>query len=206
MRRQTSKVCGTPLPHYLAWAKSWRGSIASNASNTPLQPRNIETPTPDRHDDLKDEDHEEGDASGLCTRDALEEILKSYVASESAFSYHEAFPHAPNPELHISGLGDIELPLGQADFDAIKSKCRKFQAQQGVDPHESASTSQDRVGCVWALDASEVKLHSPLWPEFMSKVVEETCQTLMGSILRAGSRPQTSCNLRELLLYETGSR
>lgn len=101
MRRQTSKVCGTPLPHYLAWAKSWRGSIASNAPNTPLQPRNIETrkvniaytrgihlyygvslvaATPDRHGDLKDEDHEEGDASGLCTRVSILHQIRGLAA------------------------------------------------------------------------------------------------------------------------------
>ncbi|GJE87373.1 hypothetical protein PsYK624_034560 [Phanerochaete sordida] len=137
---------------------------------------------------------EEGD---LDIRHELEAMLtESRKTLETAFSFHETYPQAPNPTLNLSGVGVVGLPLSARDAEAIKSGC--VQAPFGMGERTVVDTT---VRDTWEMDAKLVTFMNPQWNKFVSKTVHEICTTL--GVNFASSQPRAE--LYKLLLYETGS-
>lgn len=85
----------------------------------------------------------------------LEDILSGDLEFTGAFSFHRAYPIAPNPALNIDGLGTIGLPLSARDAAAIKA-CAEQAPFGKVDQTIVDKTVRD----TWEIDATKVTCSS----------------------------------------------
>lgn len=84
-------------------------------------------------------------------QNSLQNIFKQDLAFTGSFSFHQAYPEAPNPCLHVKGIGTIGLPLHVRDAEAIKA--RALQAPFG----KATKTLVDKsVRDTWEIDGKEV--------------------------------------------------
>lgn len=89
------------------------------------------------------------------------------------------------------------MPLSQPEAKRIITKCRQAPFGKG-----ERTVVDKEVRDTWEIDSANVHFDNPLWANFMTRVVRETCETL--GVNYDASRPQ--CELYKLLVYETGSQ
>ena len=82
---------------------------------------------------------------------AFEEVL-SNTDFTGTFAFKRTYPDAPNPILHIEGLGTVGLPLSSRDAAAIKA--RSSQAPFGMADRTVVDKS---VRDTWEIDAVRVR-------------------------------------------------
>ncbi|KAJ3510104.1 hypothetical protein NLJ89_g4866 [Agrocybe chaxingu] len=146
-----------------------------------------------------DEEEEEDELSdGDDLRDDLEEAL-----DDSNFSFQGSFYHAsvlvnaPNPCLHISGLGLVGLPLSKRDAKALMS-C----ATMAAFGHGERTVVDKEVRDTWEIEPSRVMFVNQGWEQYINGVVcHEVCKSLGVTIWNTPPRME----LYKLLLYEKGS-
>ncbi|KAF8908584.1 hypothetical protein CPB84DRAFT_1744211 [Gymnopilus junonius] len=158
----------------------------------------------DNHDqvDGDDEDDDEDMTSELSEGDDLQDDLQD-VLDNQHFSFTGTFYHAgllttaPNPCLHISGLGLVGLPLSDRDAKSIIS-CANL-APFG---HGERTVIDKTVRDTWEIEPARITFANPQWDLYIkSSVVLEVCKSLGVAI---GTNPPKS-ELYKLLLYEKGS-
>ncbi|TCD68475.1 hypothetical protein EIP91_010650 [Steccherinum ochraceum] len=128
-------------------------------------------------------------------RSHLEDCLDNWNF-DSAYSFSRSFKEAPNPALHLEGVGTVGLPLSERDACAIKRVAKLAPFGMG-----ERTVVDKSVRDTWEMDASLVKVRNSDWQEFLSRVIEDVCKALGVDV--ATSCPR--CDLYKLLLYETGS-
>jgi hypothetical protein len=124
---------------------------------------------------------------------ALEEDFDFKGTYACSFSY----PAAPNPCLHISGIGLIGLPLPGRDAKLIKEYSTR--APFG---HGDRTVVDTKVRETWEIEPDKIQFGNTEWASFLERVVLQTCEEL-GVAIEA--KPP-KCELYKLLLYETGSQ
>jgi hypothetical protein len=127
----------------------------------------------------------------------LQAALEGDFDFKGSYSYAAPSQDAPNPCLHISGLGVVGLPLSERDAKLIIA-C-SAQAPYGQDDKLVVNT---QVRDTWELEPQMVQFGNPAWVGFMDDVVKKVCQEL--GVAPSASHPR--CELYKLLLYETGSQ
>ena|ERR1700689_4789964 len=128
----------------------------------------------------------------------LENALQGDFDFKGNYAFATSLPQAPNPGLHIEGLGIIGLPLSERDAKLIIG-C----ATQAPFGHGERTVIDTNVRDTFELDPRRVTFANPRWNEFVQDLVLEKVWPELG----AG--PYTSpprCELYKLLLYQTGSQ
>lgn len=98
------------------------------------------------------------------------------------------------PGLEVAGAGAVALPVGKLQAAAIKKQAR--QAPYGKGTQTLVDTDVRRV---WEIDAEQVTLANPQWPDVVEQVVH-TVQSELGL-----EKQNLKAHLYKLLLYEKGS-
>ncbi|KAI0720050.1 hypothetical protein C8T65DRAFT_568354, partial [Cerioporus squamosus] len=114
-----------------------------------------------------------------------------------AFSYMRTHPVAPNPGLHVNGLGTLGLPLSLREAAAIKA-CSEFAVSNSTG-HEDASASGRSC---WEISASNVRFENNGWTTFIDDTLRQVCNAFVVHYKTSAPR----CELSKLVLCETGSR
>ena len=126
---------------------------------------------------------------------ALEDINFSFNGN---FYHANVLTTAPNPCLHIAGLGLVGLPLSERDAKAIVS-CATL-APFG---HGERTVINKEVRDTWEIEPARIVFGNPEWVKYVDgSVCYEVCKALGVSI---GNSPP-KMELYKLLLYETGSQ
>ncbi|KAF8908585.1 hypothetical protein CPB84DRAFT_1767012 [Gymnopilus junonius] len=176
------------------------------------QPSEITGGTSEGADVIDDEDENENEdknangdddmASVLSVGGDLQDDLEE-VLNDKNFSFEGTFYHAglltaaPNPCLHISGLGFVGLPLSDRD-----AKCIVSCATLAPFGHGERTLVDKIVRDTWEIEPARVTFANPHWePYIKSTVVHEVCKSLGVAI---GNHPP-KMELHKLLLYEKGS-
>ncbi|KAI0720055.1 hypothetical protein C8T65DRAFT_736222 [Cerioporus squamosus] len=151
----------------------------------------------DRSSDSADEETILSDDASTSIRADLEQVLSGKLEFTGTFAFRRTYSDAPNPALHIDGLGTVGLPLSLRDAAAIKAQ--SSQAPFGMADRTVINKS---VRDTWEIDAKQVKFRNDKgWSEWLRQVVKSVCEAL--GVNHAASQPR--CELYKLLLYETGS-
>ncbi|PIL31359.1 hypothetical protein GSI_06058 [Ganoderma sinense ZZ0214-1] len=129
-------------------------------------------------------------------RDDLATIFEGDLDFNGEFSFHRAYPLAPNPSLNVDDLGTIGLPLSLRDAAAIK-----HSSDQAPFGKADRTIIDKSVRDTWEIDAQQVQFENPAWQPFLDGTVRDVCQAL--GVNLDTSKPR--CELYKLLLYETGS-
>ncbi|KAF8844491.1 hypothetical protein BDN67DRAFT_962852 [Paxillus ammoniavirescens] len=127
----------------------------------------------------------------------LEDVLVGDFDFQGEFAFSSVLPQAPNPGLHIDGLGLIGLPLSHRDAQFIKET--SIQAPYG----KGTQTVVDKnVRDTWEIDPQRIQFTNPAWKPYIDGTVVDMVRKALGAAV-----PTTPprCELYKLLLYETGS-
>lgn len=98
------------------------------------------------------------------------------------------------PGLEVVGVGPVAVPLEKRQAASIKKQAR--QAPYGKGTRTLVDTDVRRV---WEIDADQVVLANPEWPDVLKQAVHAV-QSKLGL-----EKQQLDAHLYKLLLYETGS-
>src|SRR5262245_52000285 len=98
------------------------------------------------------------------------------------------------PGLEVAGVGPVALPLEKRQAAALKKRAR--QAPYGKGTKTLVDTNVRRV---WEIDADQVTLENPEWPDVLKQAVDEV-QSELGL-----ENQKLEAHLYKLLLYEPGS-
>lgn len=98
------------------------------------------------------------------------------------------------PGLDVAGVGAVALPLGKRQAGALKKLAR--QAPYGKGTQTLVDTDVRRV---WEIDADQVALANPEWPDIVDQAIR-AAQTALGL-----EEQKLDAHLYKLLLYEPGS-
>lgn len=125
-------------------------------------------------------------------REQLLETLKK-IDRPGTFCTSGRLP-ATLPGLELAGLGSVGLPLENRQAAALKKLAR--QAPYGKGTRTMVDTDVRRV---WEIDADQVSLANPEWPNVVERAVL-TVQSELGL-----EKQKLDAHLYKLLLYEPGS-
>jgi hypothetical protein len=131
-------------------------------------------------------------AMAVQIQQQLLEILKK-VDRPGAFCASGRLPPTL-PGLEVAGVGPIALPLEKRQAAALKK--RAHQAPYGKGTQTLVDTDIRRV---WEIDADQVVLANPEWPDVLKQAVG-TVQSELGL-----EKQKLEAHLYKLLLYEPGS-
>ncbi|KAG8969302.1 hypothetical protein FRC05_001162 [Tulasnella sp. 425] len=115
---------------------------------------------------------------------------------DGSYYFHKEFRIAPNPALHISGLGRLNLPLSHNDAVRLRSICTQAPFGKG-----ERTIIDKSVRDTWELSGNEVRFGNPAWRKWIGSVMRDVRNGL--GVDTAQSKPY--CDLYKLLLYEKGS-
>jgi hypothetical protein len=115
------------------------------------------------------------------------------VQTHGTFASFKQYTEYVNPGLHITGLGQVGLPVAAREAEAISKICK--QAPFGKGAQTIVDTSVRRT---WELDPSEFECQNPAWKGFVDTILRRV-ENDMGISFR------TQAQLYKLLLYEEGA-
>jgi hypothetical protein len=98
------------------------------------------------------------------------------------------------PGLEVAGLGAVALPLGKREAAALKKRARQAPYGKGMQ-----TLVDTKVRRVWEIDAEQVVLGNPQWPDIVEQAVR-AAQSALGL-----EKQKLQAHLYKLLLYEPGS-
>ncbi|TFK79950.1 hypothetical protein K466DRAFT_533441 [Polyporus arcularius HHB13444] len=110
----------------------------------------------------------QSESSSICR--SLAQILEEGQNVTGAFSYMRTHPVAPNPGLHVNGLGTLGLPLSLREAAAIKA-CAQFAASSSTLEDASASGRH-----CWEISANNVRFENGGWTAFIDDTLRQVCQ------------------------------
>ncbi|KIJ69263.1 hypothetical protein HYDPIDRAFT_123543 [Hydnomerulius pinastri MD-312] len=135
-------------------------------------------------------------SDGEDLRGDLEGALGGDFDFKGEFAFSSSLPQAPNPGLHIDGLGLIGLPLSHRDAQFIQNV--SAQAPYGKGTETVVDTA---VRDTWEIDPARIQFTNPTWKPYIDGTIVETVRKALGAISYTPPR----CELYKLLLYKTGS-
>ena len=116
-------------------------------------------------------------------------------ALTGSHAYGAPIASAPNPCLHVGGLGILGLPLSERDARLMIENCDP--ARQ----HGQCDTLADRPTDVWEIEPPRITFVNPAWNDFMADTVATVCKELG---VAAGDSPPR-CELSKLTIHTAGS-
>ncbi|KAF4617001.1 hypothetical protein D9613_008504 [Agrocybe pediades] len=144
------------------------------------------------------EDDNDDLSEGEDLRGDLEETLEGEDLKFAGGFHHCALqPTAPNPCLHIAGLGLVGLPLSERDAKTVISVASLAPFGRG-----ERTLVDKEVRDTWEIEPSKISFANPEWDKYIDQTVcVEVCRALGVTI---GNIPP-KMELYKLLLYEKGS-
>ena len=130
-----------------------------------------------------------------CQADFDRVVKQDDLRFDGDFAHGKPLPQAPNPCLHIEGLGTIGLPLNDTEAKRVFE-----QANAPHNPGASVKTKNDD-GVICDIEGSRVSFRNPVWKPFLNELVRSTCEAL--AALFSLSVP--TCELRKLSLCRVGT-
>lgn len=132
---------------------------------------------------------------------------------KGSFSFPRTYQTAPNPTIHVEGLGHLGIPMRNQTAQILKTHC-----QLAPFGNSERTMIDESVRGTWEIDSSKVcislslaevclivsklRFDSVAFMAWLDGEMTEVCRIL--SINQAMSQPR--CELNKLLLYETGSQ
>ncbi|EFI26739.1 2OG-Fe(II) oxygenase [Coprinopsis cinerea okayama7 len=175
--------------------------MANNSSNDAEERRQSSMmPVDDLEDDLEVQDIiEDSDelSEGEDLADDIENALGNDFDFEGSFYYAKTHPGAPNPCLHVQGIGSVGLPLSEVEAKRLISQAA--QAPFGKGDQTVVDTS---VRNTWEIEPELVSFENPEWTGWLESTVLKTVWNSLG-VAPYTSKPR--CELYKLLVYERGS-
>ena len=126
----------------------------------------------------------------------LTKLLATAFGEESkgSFAGSGSLNNAPNPGLHINGIGLIGSPLSQSDAEKIIA-----QSQQAPFGKMDQTIVDLSVRRTWQIDATKVTFQNPRWKTYVGTQVIPRVAERLGL-----SADQIEAHLYKLLLYGEG--
>ena len=121
-------------------------------------------------------------------RKALESI-----EAPGSFAAGGPLPTQPPAAISVPGIGDIQIPLEEAQAKELIAKSR--QAPYGKGAETIVDTS---VRNTWELDASQFTFKDPDWDTFLAGL----CARVAGNL---GIRHKIKADIYKMLIYEKGA-
>jgi hypothetical protein len=128
----------------------------------------------------------------------LEEALQGDFDFKGNYAFATPLPQAPNPGLHIEGLGLIGMPLSERDAKLIIG-C----AAQAPFGHGERTVVDTDVRDTFEIEPARVSFQNPTWDFFVKDLVSRSVWPELG--VGPNTTPPR-CSLYKLLLYQTGSQ
>lgn len=114
------------------------------------------------------------------------------IKSSGSFESSGVKPFA-HPGLHVQGVGEVALPLSDAEAQKLVARAHKAPFGKG-----SQTITDTTVRSAWELDADQISFQNPQWEKFLDGIVAEVKKGL------GLEKQSVKANLYKLLLYETG--
>jgi hypothetical protein len=131
-------------------------------------------------------------------QDDLEYALDGDFDFQGKYSFAATLPQAPNPGLHIAGIGLIGLPLSERDAKLIIENSTQAPFGQG-----DRTVVNTEVRDTFEIEPARVSFQNPIWAGFLEKVFSTSVWPELG----VGAYPTPPrFELYKLLLYQTGSQ
>ncbi|KAH7141955.1 hypothetical protein EDB81DRAFT_885007 [Dactylonectria macrodidyma] len=129
------------------------------------------------------------------TIDSREDLLNALqgIETSGSFASFRALSKTPPAGLSVYGVGDIEMPLSEAQARQMIASAR--QAPYGKGSETLVDTS---VRNTWELDASQFTFNNPSWPAYIQKLCAFVSQDL-------GINATIRAEVYKMLLYEKGA-
>lgn len=131
-----------------------------------------------------------------------DELYAALEGTKSTFSgsfYHCSTDiNAPNPGLHIDGLGLIGLPLNEREAQLIISRSAQAPFGKG-----SETVVDTKVRDTWEIDPANISFTNPRWNSYVDAMATKTVWSTLG-VAPCTTKPK--CELYKLLLYQPGSQ
>ncbi|KZV81045.1 hypothetical protein EXIGLDRAFT_845010 [Exidia glandulosa HHB12029] len=115
----------------------------------------------------------------------LKDVLTSDLEFRGTFAWFNVYADAPNPGLHVDGLGVVGLPLGDYVAGGFKAVCG-----DPVAPN------------VWEVDAARVRCDNEAWATWIESLHNTVCWEL--ALGPAGAATHVECS--KLVLYGAGAK
>jgi hypothetical protein len=132
------------------------------------------------------------------SEDALKgDLLSALNALQTTGSFAGSIPVSPasfpNPYLECIGVGPIALPLDEAQARQLIEKASQVAPRKGTE-----ATVGSSVGSAWELNASQLEMRNPAWPQFIQAHVESIK-------LNLGVNGPVHADLDRMFIYEKGA-
>lgn len=137
--------------------------------------------------------------SELSTQDYTvslkDDLLKALdnVKVAGSFASFRKLQHRPPAGLHVDGVGDISMPLGETQARQLIAKAR--QAPYGRGSETIVDTS---VRNTWELDAAQFTFNNQRWPGYIQSVCAKVAADL-------GIKSPIRAEIYKMLIYERGA-
>lgn len=122
--------------------------------------------------------YDEGDRRNDGLKDRILQILSS-IRAKGSFASVRQLPHQP-PAIHFNDIGYLKMPL---EGDQIHSLI--------------GNANKTTFGAPWELDASNLSLSDPQWPNFLTSICAMVSEDL-------GIDTAIAAIFSKMLIYETG--
>lgn len=165
-------------------------SSGHSASPEPLDPSGIVPP-------WIPGDEREPNNVGRSIRLQIENAL-SGVQQAGSYAAFGALEEPVDPQLHVDGLGLIELPLSEKGAKFIITKCRQSPFGKGTE-----TVVDETVRKTWQLDASQFETQNPQWEATLTKIVAKIGMEL--GVTAVDVEKNVKAEPYKVLLYEEGA-
>src|ERR1700735_5417723 len=128
----------------------------------------------------------------------LENALQGDFDFKGNFAFATPLPQAPNPGLHIEGLGLIGLPLSERDAKLVIGIAAQAPFGRG-----ERTVIDTEVRDTFEVEPARVTFQNPTWDVFVKELVSKSVWPELG----VGTyKTPPRCELYKLLMYQTGSQ
>jgi hypothetical protein len=129
-------------------------------------------------------------------RDTLEAGLLGALTSiqtRGSFASFQKLTQTPPADLSVDGVGDILMPLNEAQASQLIQKARQAPFGKGSD-----TVVDTAVRNTWELDAAQFSFQNPGWPGFINSICGRVAMDL-------GINAPIKAEIYKMLIYEKGA-
>ncbi|KAI7966258.1 hypothetical protein MJO29_002006 [Puccinia striiformis f. sp. tritici] len=128
-------------------------------------------------------------------KDLKQDLTEAFeaITNPGTFAAWEALPTTPPAGLHVDGVGDIMLPLGEGQIRQLIDK--SHQAPFG---RRSETLVDLSVRKTWEINANQLHFYNPAWQGYLLDLSKRVATSL-------GIDGPIRLELYKMLIYETGA-
>ncbi|KAJ4415806.1 hypothetical protein N0V85_002571, partial [Neurospora sp. IMI 360204] len=172
-----------------------------NSNSDPALQTNSNVPSANGTGDSQTDDGSDRDSvtSELSTQDYTvslkDDLLEALdnVKVAGSFASFRKLHHSPPAGLHVDGVGDISMPLGETQARQLIAKARQAPYGRG-----SETIVDTGVRNTWELDASQFTFKDRRWPGYIHALSKRVARNL-------GIQSPIRAEIYKMLIYERGA-